>query len=237
MRGVILAGGYGTRLMPLTEVTNKHLLSVGNTAMIEYPLATLRAAGIREILIVTNREHLDQFESYFSERGESQNISFAHQEPTPGIARALAAAEPFAQGAPITVMLGDNIFDTRLAIPEAPHDRARIWTKRVADPARFGVLTMQGDTVCIEEKPEHPAGNAAVVGLYQYPSDVFDHIRRLSPSTRGEYEITDVNNIYLSLARYDAVTLPEDFFWCDAGTFDSLREADRWARERVGISN
>lgn len=221
--------------MPLTAHINKHLLPVYNRAMVEYPLATLRASGVEEILIVTNTAHIPQFEAYFSERESGHGISYAVQSDSLGIAHALLSAESFAQGAGVTVVLGDNIFDQRIRVAPSAIERAHIWTKKVQDPSRFGVLSSsEGSRRMIEEKPAHPQSHDAVVGMYQYPADVFNEIRALRPSARGEYEITDLSNRYLAADRCDHANVPDDFFWCDAGTFDSLLEAGNWAAGQTG---
>jgi len=228
-KGVILAGGRGTRLLPITKVTNKHLLAVYNRPMIYYPLQTLVGAGVRDILIVTGPEHAGHFLNLLGSGKEfGVRLSFEVQEEAGGIAQALSLAEDFAGGGKIVAILGDNIFERpiRIAVRRfaAQARGARIFLKAVADARRFGVAEVRGERVVrIKEKPSRPVSNLAVTGLYMYDGSVFNVIRTLKPSARGELEITDVNNTYIRRGdmRYEIVKGE----WTDAGTFDSLLRA------------
>ena len=229
LKGIILAGGLGTRLYPLTKVTSKHLLPVGNEPMIFHSVKQLTTAGITDILIVTNPEYVGAFVSALGS-GKEFGCEFTYrvQEEAKGIADALALAEGFAGDGRIIVLLGDNIFET--AIHQSVNDfraqqrGARVLLKQVTDPERFGVATLNGNRiVAIEEKPEHPKSDYAVVGVYFYEASVFDIIRTIEPSARGEYEITAVNNAYIRRAELEYSFVHGR--WVDAGTFDSLAEA------------
>jgi glucose-1-phosphate thymidylyltransferase len=233
--GIILAGGSGSRLHPCTAVTNKHLLPIGEMPMIFYAIKKLVAAGIRDILVVTGTEHMGDFLSLLgSGRNFGCALSYRVQDEAGGIAQALALAERFANRQPMVVMLGDNIFEDSLlpcvtSFASKPND-AHILLKEVSDAERFGVAVMNGDRVeKIVEKPEVPPSPFAVTGIYYYPPDVFDVIRTLKPSTRGEYEITDVNNAYIAQGRLSAMML--NGYWSDAGTFPSLARANELVRQ------
>ena len=230
LKGVILAGGLGTRLHPLTKVTSKHLLPVGNEPMVFHSVKQLTAAGITDILIVTNPQYVGDFVNALGS-GKDFGCEFTYrvQEEAKGIAHALALAEGFANSGRIAVLLGDNIFET--SIQHAADDfhaqpkGARVLLKQVPDPERYGVAVFDGRDriVAIDEKPEHPKSSYAVVGVYFYDASVFDIIRTIEPSARGEYEITTVNNAYIQRGE-----LAHSFVrgeWVDAGTFDSLSEA------------
>jgi glucose-1-phosphate thymidylyltransferase len=226
MKGIILAGGTGSRLFPLTKVTNKHLLPVYDKPMICYPLHTLVSAGIEEILIVSGRGHVGHFlELLGSGSKDGIRLSYEIQEGAGGIAQALGLARHFADNDNVTVILGDNIYEdsVRDAV-QSFRSGARVFLKEVPDAQRFGVAEVAGEKiVSIEEKPHHPKSNLAVTGLYIYDTGVFDIIRNLKPSQRGEMEITDVNNEYI---RKGAMTFSRlRGFWSDAGTFDSLLRA------------
>lgn len=225
MKGIILAGGFGTRLHPLTRVTNKHLLPVYNKPMIYYPLETLTKSGIKEILIVCGPEHTGHFINLLRSGKEfGTKIRYEIQDSPTGIAGALALAEDFAGGEPITVVLGDNIFEDTFDLNNF-QSGAKIFLKIVADPKRYGVAEVENNKIIdIEEKPENPKTNYAVTGIYQYDSKVFEIIKTLKPSERGELEISDVNNEYIKLneMRYDLVK----GFWTDAGTIKSLHNAN-----------
>ncbi|MBN2170779.1 MAG: NTP transferase domain-containing protein [Candidatus Krumholzibacteriota bacterium] len=229
MKGIILAGGTGSRLFPLTKVTNKHLLPVGRVPMIYHPLQKLLDAGIREILVVTGTEHMGAVVSLLGSGRELDcDITYRVQDEAGGIAQALALAENFCHREPMTVLLGDNVFEdgigSGVAAFAAQRGGARIFLKEVPNPNRFGVAELDGDRVVgIEEKPARPKSAYAVCGVYIYDAGVFEIIRTLRPSGRGELEITDVNNAYIARGelQYELLT----GWWTDAGTFDSLRRA------------
>ncbi len=230
MKGVILAGGLGTRLRPLTLVTNKHLLPVYDRPMIYYPIQCLLNAGIREIVIVTGGDHAGDFLKLLG-NGKSlglKELHYTYQEGEGGIADALKLAQDFADGGKICVVLGDNIIEKniRRAVGEffSQPTGAKVLLKEVDDPERFGVARMEGQRIAeIIEKPTSPASNLAVTGIYMYDPDVFDIAQTLKPSRRGELEITDVNNAYLQ--RGDLTHSVLDGWWTDAGTFESLHRA------------
>jgi glucose-1-phosphate thymidylyltransferase len=236
MKGVILAGGLGTRLRPLTLVTNKHLLPVYDQPMIHYPISHLLAAGIRDILIVTGGEHAGDFLKLLKNGKHLgiKHLEYAYQEGEGGIADALKLAEDFADGDKICVILGDNIIqrDLRKAAGNffTQPTGAKILLKEVADPQRFGVVRIEdGRILEIVEKPAQPPSNLAVTGFYFYDNDVFEICRTLKPSGRGELEITDVNNAYLQ--RGDLTYEILDGWWTDAGTFESLLRAGNMVAE------
>ena len=230
MKGVVLAGGLGTRLHPLTKVTNKHLLPVYDRPMIFYPLQALVNAGIREIMLVTGGNNAGDFLKLLGNGKEFglRHLDYTYQEGEGGIADALRLAEYFADGEPICVVLGDNIIE-RNFVEAARAFReqrtgAKILLKEVKDPQRFGVPVLQGDQVVrIEEKPAHPASSYAVTGMYFYDAKVFEIIKTLHPSGRGELEITDVNNAYIQRGQLTWNML--EGWWTDAGTFESLLRA------------
>ncbi len=231
IRGVILAGGKGTRLAPLTEITNKHLLPVGREPMIWHPVRQLAGAGIKEVLVVTSTEHMgDIVNSLGSGRRFDCQFTYRVQEEAGGIAHALALAEQFARGGPTVILLADNVFEYSIkpyvdAFREQEHG-ARVLLKEVGDPERFGVAAMDEEhIVAIEEKPSRPKSNYAVVGCYMYDPGVFDVIRSIRPSERGELEITAVNNAYVEAGtlKYSVVRGR----WTDAGTFESLMDANQ----------
>ncbi|MBZ5586714.1 MAG: NTP transferase domain-containing protein [Acidobacteriia bacterium] len=230
MKGIVLAGGSGSRLFPLTKITNKHLLPIYDRPMIYYPIQTLVDAGIRDILIVTGGRNSGDFLRLLGNGREFglKHINYTCQEGEGGIADALALAEHFADGHRICVILGDNIIQggIREAVARFRKQRsgAHILLKEVADPERFGVAEISGFKVrAIEEKPLRPKSNYAVTGVYLYDATVFEKVRSLTPSARGELEITDVNNAYI---REDGLTYSFlDGWWTDAGTFDSLLRA------------
>ena len=230
LRGIILAGGTGSRLMPLTKVTNKHLLPIGQKPMIYYPIEKLTSIGVEEILIVTGIEHMGDVVSLLGS-GKQFGCRFTYkvQDEAGGIAQALGLAENFAQRKPVVVILGDNVFEANL---KDYADRfisqkagARVLLKQVPNPQRFGVAQVSGDKIiAIEEKPKKPKSDYAIIGIYFYDALVFDIIRELKPSARGELEITDVNNAYIAKSRlaYDIL----EGWWTDAGTFESLDRAN-----------
>lgn len=236
IRGVILAGGKGTRLGELTKVTNKHLLPVGPFPMVYHPLKKLVGAGIEDILLVSGTEHMGDFvELLGSGREHGCNLTYRVQDEAGGIAQALGLAELFCQNAMCTVILGDNIFVDPLkpivdAAREAP-DQARVMIKKVPDPQRYGVAELSGDRiVSIEEKPLEPKSDYAVAGIYIYPPDVFEIVKTLKPSERGELEITHVNQHYLKESRLSYGLL--NGYWTDAGTMESLAHANRLVHEQ-----
>lgn len=230
MKGVVLAGGLGTRLYPLTKITNKHLLPVYNRAMIAYPIECLVKAGITNILVVTGGNNPGDFLRLLGNGKEYgvEQINYAYQEGEGGIADALTLAEAHAARGPICVVLGDNIIEKNIASAVQDYKNqgtgAKILLKEVKDPRRFGVPVLEGDRVVrIEEKPQNPASQYAVTGIYMYDAQVFDFIKTLSPSERGELEITDVNNLYIRQGSMTWYVL--DGWWTDEGTFDSLLKA------------
>ena len=235
LRGVVLAGGTGSRLRPLTKVTNKHLLPVGHKPMIYYPIEKLTGIGIEEILIVTGVEHMGDVVGLLGS-GQEFGCRFTYKvlDEAGGIAQALGLAENFANGQSLAVILGDNIFQAGLRTHAerfvAQGSGARLLLKEVPDPERFGVVEMQdGKVLSIEEKPKHPKSNYAIIGVYFYDATVFDIVRTLKPSDRGELEITDVNNAYVRKGQLTSGTL--DGWWTDAGTFESLMRASELARK------
>jgi glucose-1-phosphate thymidylyltransferase len=232
MKGVILAGGLGTRLRPLTLVTNKHLLPIHDRPMIYYPIECLVNAGLSEILIVTGGEHAGDFLKLLRNGKHLgiKDLHYTYQEGEGGIADALLLAEDFADGGKVCVVLGDNIIEGNIRRPVGEFFTqsrgARVLLKEVDDPHRFGVPRLEGDRVAeIIEKPADPASRFAVTGIYMYDADVFDIARTLEPSGRGELEITDVNNEYIRRGTLTHSVL--DGWWTDAGTFDSLHRATR----------
>jgi len=230
IKGVILAGGTGSRLMPLTKVTNKHLLAVGQKPMIYYPVEKLVSAGVEEILIVTGVDHMGDVVNLLGS-GKDFNCRFTYkvQDAAGGIAQALALAEGFANGGGIVSILGDNIFKASLK-PYlqkfvAQKKGARVLLKQVESPQRFGVAEIaKNKVVKIVEKPKKPKTNYAVTGIYFYDNTVFEIIKTLKPSGRGELEITDVNNAYIHRKHLEYDILPG--WWTDAGTFESLNTAN-----------
>jgi len=239
MKGVVLAGGTGSRMMPLTKVTNKHLLPVGHKPMIYYPIEKLRDCGVRHILIVTGVEHMGDVVGLLGSGKEfGVELTYRVQDEPGGIAQALALAENFAGGEKLCVILGDNIFEDKLTryaeqFREQPRG-AKVVLKEVRDPERFGVAEVKdGKVLGIEEKPKNPRGNLAVTGIYFYDNQVFDIIRMQKPSARGEMEITDVNNEYLKRGQLTFDVLPG--WWSDAGTFESWGRVQTLIQERPSL--
>jgi len=231
MKGIILAGGTGSRLYPLTKVTNKHLLPVYDKPMIYYPLQTLMDAGIKDIMIVSGRGHAGHFLELLGSGADiGVHFTFEIQEQAGGIAQALGLAEDFADKEDVAVILGDNIFqDNVYKAVESFKSGARIFLKEVPDAKRFGVAEIKGNKIIsIEEKPKMPKSNLAVTGLYIYDPSVFEIIRTLKPSGRGELEITDVNNEFIRIGKMDFSMLYG--YWSDAGTFESLFRASELVR-------
>lgn len=240
MKGVILAGGLGTRLYPLTHATNKHLLPVYDQPMIFYPVQTLVRAGVKNIMIVTSGPHAGHFIQVLNNGKELgvDHLEYSYQEnPVGGIADALKLAEDFADGEPLTVILGDNTTDADIGpVVKKFRKGALVFLKKVVDPKRFGVPVFdpkdKNKIVKIEEKPQDPKSDFAVTGLYIYDAKVFSYIRKIKPSRRGQMEITDVNNCYI---QDNALVWSElKGFWTDAGTFESLFCANLyWARKKL----
>jgi glucose-1-phosphate thymidylyltransferase len=238
MKGIVLAGGLGSRLYPLTKVTNKHLLPIYGKPMIYYPIETLVEAGVEEILIVTGGKNAGDFLRLLGNGKEFglKHLNYTYQEGEGGIAAALSLGEFFADGKPICVFLGDNIIEGSIAGYlenfRAQGSGARVLLKEVEDPQRFGVPEIQGDQILrIEEKPKIPASQYAITGIYLYDAEVFDIVRGLKPSDRGELEITDVNNAYIEKGKLSFDTL--EGWWTDAGTFDSLLRASNLVCEKL----
>jgi glucose-1-phosphate thymidylyltransferase len=232
MKGVVLAGGLGTRLYPLTKVTNKHLLPVYDRPMIYYPIQTLVNAGIREIMLVTGGNHAGDFLKLLGNGKEFglQHLDYTYQEGEGGIADALRLAEYFADGEPICVVLGDNIIEGNIIKAKRAFEEqkvgAKILLKQVPDPQRFGVPVLDGNRVVkIVEKPATPPSPYAVTGIYFYDAQVFSIIKTLVPSARGELEITDVNNAYIAAGQLTWDLL--EGWWTDAGTIESLFRANQ----------
>lgn len=232
MKGIVLAGGLGTRLRPLTTVTNKHLLPIYNKPMIYYPIETLVNAGIRDVLIVTGGNNAGEFLRLLG-NGKAfglKHVNYTYQEGEGGIADALRLAEFFCSGEKVCVILGDNIIEKDIVQATQAFEKqdvgAKILLKEVLDPQRFGVPVFENDKIIrIEEKPKLPRSHYAVTGIYFYDSNVFNLIRPLKPSSRGELEISDVNNAYIERGEMTWDIL--DGWWTDAGTFDSLLLANQ----------
>ena len=237
MKGIVLAGGIGSRLHPLTKVTNKHLLPVGKYPMIFYPIYRLKQSGITEILVVTGRDHMsDVIELLGSGKDYGVNFTYKVQDQAGGIAEALGLAKNFVDGDRCVVILGDNIFEDDIT----PYVQsfmnqssgAKILIKEISDPERFGVPELRdGKIISIEEKPKQAKSNFAVTGIYMYGSEVFDIVKTLKPSGRGELEIADVNNAYIrkSTLTYDILK----GWWTDAGTPESLLKSNMFAQDIV----
>ncbi len=242
MKGIVLAGGLGSRLRPCTLVTNKHLLPIYDRPMIYYPIQTLVNAGITEIMVVTGGEFAGDFLKLLG-NGRAfglKHLDYTVQDGHGGIAEALGLCRYFAKGEPICVILGDNIIERNLnhavkKFTAGGSKGAMVLLKEVEDPQRFGVAELQGDTlVGIVEKPKNPVSNMAVTGMYLYDGEVFEYIKQCKPSGRGELEITDVNNFYVQAGTMQWAKL--DGWWTDAGTFPSLLRANNLVAE-TGANN
>lgn len=237
MKGIILAGGTGSRLFPLTKVTNKHLLPVGRYPMIFHAIAKLKEAGIRDILIVTGKEHMGDVVNLLGS-GQEFDLSFTYkvQDEAGGIAQALGLAEHFVQNDRMVVILGDNVFSDSISEFVRSYEQqpqgAKILIQKVHDPQRYGVPELQGSKIIsIDEKPKQPKSHYAVTGIYMYDSRVFEIIRTLKPSGRGELEITDVNNAYIASDELTYDVLQD--WWTDAGTHSSYSKANELAKDIV----
>jgi glucose-1-phosphate thymidylyltransferase len=234
MKGIILAGGLGTRLRPLTHITNKHLLPVYDKPMILYPLETLKQAGIDKVMIVCGKEHAGSFMNFLGSGKEyGMKLSYALQQGSGGIAEALSLAEDFIDNEKIAVILGDNIFENDFSDSVKKFEAtsgAMVFLKEVLDPQRFGVAEISGDKIiAVEEKPKTPKSNLAVTGFYMYDPDVFQKIHTLTPSARGELEITDIQNLYIKEGKLSFDVIKG--FWSDAGTFESLLKTANWVKD------
>jgi len=242
VKGIVLAGGTGSRLFPLTKITNKHLLPIYDKPMVYYPIQTLVDAGISDIMLVTGGRNSGDFLRLLGNGKEFglKHLNYTYQEGEGGIAEALALTEHFADGDKVCVILGDNLIEgnIRAAVEEfrAQPTGARIFLKEVSDAQRFGVAELSGNRIVgIEEKPQHPKSNYAVTGIYLYDATVFDKCRELKPSHRGELEITDVNNAYICEESMTFSVL--EGWWTDAGTFESLlRAANLVAQHRTSFA-
>ena len=247
MKGIILAGGSGTRLYPLTEVTSKQLLPVYDKPMIFYPLSTLMLAGIRDILIISTPRDLPNFEKLLGDGSEyGIRLSYKIQEKPNGLAEAFIIGEEFIGKDSVAMILGDNIFygnglslNLKKAVDFTEHGAA-VFGYYVDDPERFGIVEFndKGEAVSIEEKPEHPKSNYCVTGLYFYDNSVVKYAKSLRPSKRGELEITDLNRIYLEEGRLNVITLGRGYAWLDTGTVDALSDATEFVKvieKRQGV--
>ena len=246
MKGIILAGGSGTRLHPATLAVNKQLLPVYDKPMIYYPLSVLMLAGIREVLVISSPEFIGNYRQLFGDGSAfGMTISYAEQPRPEGLAQAFTIGAEFIAGDPVALVLGDNIFfgaglSDLLASAVARAKGATVFSYRVEDPERYGVVEFDGKgrAISLEEKPAQPRSNCAVTGLYFYDNRVVDYARNLAPSSRGEYEITDLNRLYLEAGDLHVEQMGRGYAWLDTGTHDSLLEASEFVRtlqHRQGI--
>lgn len=230
MKGIILAGGSGTRMRPATNVMNKHLIPILNKPMILYPIETLKSFGVLDVMLVSGGEHIGGFAEFLGDGSlYGIDITYKVQKSAGGIAQALGLAKEFARGDSVLVILGDNVFENEqfAEIPQFISDSATLFLKEVDDPQRFGVVEYEDEKVSkIVEKPEQPKSRLAVTGLYFYPNDVFEVVKTLTPSQRKELEITDVNNHYIRQSRCNTRELKG--FWSDAGTPQSMAKTIQW---------
>lgn len=245
MRGIVLAGGTGSRLWPVTRGVSKQLLPVYDKPMVHYPLSTLMAAGIREVMVISTPDDGPSFERLLGDGSElGMQISYVRQERPEGLAQAFVLGADFIGGSPVALVLGDNVFHgpglgTNLALLTDPPG-GHVFAYRVANPSDYGVVEIgpSGEVLSIEEKPAHPRSRYAVPGLYFYAADVVDVAVSIKPSPRGELEITDVNDHYLRAGRLSVTVLPRGTAWLDTGTFDSLQDAGAFVRtleDRQGL--
>lgn len=236
MKGLILAGGKGTRLQPVTYVVNKHMVPILNRPMILYPLETLKSLGVKDIMIISGGGHIGGIAEFLGDGSDyGVQLTYRVQKSAGGIAQALGLARNFVDGQPVAVILGDNIYENG-KLPKitqgAGTDNAFLYFAKTKNPSRFGVPVFKNDkVVAIEEKPKKPKSQFAVTGLYIYPSTVFDIVSSLKPSARGELEITDVNNWYIKNNKCDYKLFKG--FWSDAGTRESLKEVIDWAYKQA----
>ena len=233
MKGIILAGGKGTRLYPITKAISKQLLPVYNKPMIYYPINTLKEIGIKDILIITTPEDLIYFKNLLKNNDDfNLNFEFKVQKKPNGIAEAFVIGEEFIQNEDVCLILGDNLFFNSKSITKKNLTKSsKIFVKKVENPNSYGVLELFNDIPkLIHEKPQEFISNFAVVGLYMYTSSVIDKVKKLNPSKRGELEITDLNNIYLKSEECDVVYLEDESSWFDSGTFDSLLKASNFVK-------
>ena len=232
MKGVVISAGLGTRMRPITDIISKNLLPVYDKPMVYYAINTLIKAGVDEILIVVNKKYVNQYKTLLKKEEEFKiPITYAIQEEQEGTAHAVSCAEKFADNENIAVIFADNIFEDNFNFRNFKYG-ARIFLKKVPDPHRFGIAEIKNKKIIsLEEKPKKPKSNYAVVGMYLYDNNIFDYIRTLKPSARGELEITDLNRIYLKKGKMDFSIVKG--FWIDAGTFDSMLEAGNLVKKKL----
>ena len=231
MKGVIVSAGIGTRLRPITNIISKNLLPIYNKPVVYYSIELLANAGIKDILIIVNKKDIEQYKTILKNEEFNVNINYIIQDEQKGTAHAISFAEEFADGENIAAIFADNIFENNPDLADFK-EGARIFLKEVPDPERFGIAEVKNNKIIsLEEKPKNPKSNYCITGLYLYDKNVFDYIRTLKPSTRGELEITDLNNIYFRDKRLDYRIVKG--FWIDAGTFDSMLEAGNLVKKKL----